>query len=230
MALRYAFITLAFISSVSALNLRHMKDDKDTYKNTDTCLCIWDIDRTLTGLQDDITECPDNKLEKNIPDCGYDGGHLTLSVVAQNLGNTFCKDCFMGIVSAGTACGPDSPERSMLVNLINITGNLMSDTWSEPGTVTSPLVTSYEDGQKQVAVQGIVEWHQENGHFDTISKQNVHMFDDRVSNIAPFKDTGFSAHQISCQTRDPNHDNLIGLCGAVLPEIVPTPGVSLCDD
>ena len=47
------------------------------------CLCIFDIDRTLTGLQEDIKDCPNNLLEPNIPDCGYAGGNLTLSVLAQ---------------------------------------------------------------------------------------------------------------------------------------------------
>ena len=188
------------------------------------CLCVFDIDRTLTGLQNDTKDCPNNLFEPKIPDCAYDGGSLSLSPLAQNIDKTFCSKCFIGVVSAGVACGDNSPERRELIKHLNVSGGLLTDKWSPPGQVLTPLVTSYQDGKKQVAVKEIVDWYSDRGH----SIADVHMFDDRVSNIKPFKGTGFSAHQISCQTRDQSHNNEIGLCGATLDEIKPTKGIHIC--
>ncbi len=190
------------------------------------CICVFDIDRTLTGLQNDTKDCPNNLLESSIQDCAYDGGELSLSVVAQNINKTFCSNCFLGVVSAGVACGENSTERLELVNRLNISGGLQSSIWSSPGNVSTPLVTSYPDGQKQIAVQEIFNWYNEKGFI--VNKSDVYMFDDRVSNIKPFQKTDFSARQISCKSRDKSHNNEIGLCGATLDEIQPTKGVHLC--
>ncbi len=191
------------------------------------CLCVFDIDRTLTGLQGDVSHCPNNLLESNIKDCAYDGGNLTLSKVAQNINKTFCNKCFIGVVSAGVACGENSTERMELVKRLNVSGGLLTDEWAPSGKVTTPLVTSYEDGKKQIAVKKIVSWYKKRGHH--IHKSSVHMFDDRESNIKPFIVTGYSARQISCETRDQTHDNEIGLCGATITEIKSTKGVHLCN-
>lgn len=187
------------------------------------CLCVFDIDRTLTGLQNDTKDCPNNLFEPNIQDCAYDGGSLSLSALAQNIDKTFCSKCLIGVVSAGVACGDNSPERHELVKHLNVSGGLLTDNWSPPGEILSPLVTSYQDGKKQVAVKQIVDWYDSRGH----SISDVHMFDDRESNIKPFNGTGISAHQISCKTRDP-HNNEIGLCGATLDEIKDINGIHLC--
>merc|ERR1712166_408342 len=196
------------------------------------CLCVFDIDRTLTGKQDDLADCPTNQLHAGVEDCGYPTKgvvkNLTLSALAQGLKHTFCSRCFIGVVSAGTGCGSGSQERSLLLQSLNASGGLLSGDWSAPGETTSPLVTSYEDGKKQVAVAAVHNWYQEHVSGLRIADEDVHMFDDRVSNIAPFNGTGFSAHQISCKTRDPIMSGQIGLCGAELSEIVPTIGVHLC--
>merc|ERR1712166_1179300 len=197
-----------------------------------SCLCVFDIDRTLTGKQDDLADCPSNQLHLGTEDCGYPTPgvykNLTLSALALGLNRTFCSRCLIGVVSAGTGCGSGSQERALLLQRLNVSGGLLSGEWSAPGETTSPLVTSYEDGKKQVAVAAVRRWYQDNDSRLSIEAKDVHMFDDRVSNIAPFKGTGFSAHQISCKTRDPQHDSEIGLCGATLSEIVPTVGVHLC--
>ena len=72
---------------------------------TEDCLCIFDIDRTLTGKQGDLTSptCDKNKLENSIWDTAYGGGWLTLSEAAQTLPETFCNSCYLGVVSAGDA-------------------------------------------------------------------------------------------------------------------------------
>ena len=80
------------------------------------CVCIFDVDRTLTGRQGDVTNCPNNRLESTIWDTAYGGGWLTLSEAAQKLPETFCNSCYLGIVSAGDAGGHDSPERPYLLD------------------------------------------------------------------------------------------------------------------
>ena len=84
---------------------------------TEDCLCIFDIDRTLTGKQGDLTSptCDKNKLENSIWDTAYGGGWLTLSEAAQTLPETFCNSCYLGVVSAGDAGGHTSPERPFLL-------------------------------------------------------------------------------------------------------------------
>ena len=87
---------------------------------TEDCVCIFDIDRTLTGKQGDVSTCPDNKLESSIWDTAYGGGWLTLSEAAQKLPETFCNSCYLGVVSAGDAGGHHSPERPFLLdNVLN---------------------------------------------------------------------------------------------------------------
>jgi hypothetical protein len=190
------------------------------------CLCVFDVDRTLTGLQSDVKDCPANTIIPGSQDCGYAGGTLTLSEFTPRFAQTFCAGCHTGICSAGTACGSDSKERALIVATLNSTGLLpAAATWSAPGKVTSPLVTSYPERHKQVAVAGILNWYAEQGI--TIADGDVHFFDDRPDNIGPFNGTGFNARQISCATRDPNKP-VIGLCGATPEEIVAEKGIVTC--
>ena len=80
------------------------------------CLCVFDIDRTLTGKQGTASnECPADKEIPGIWDTAYRGGWLTISQAGQNLQNTFCGKCYMGIVSHGVASGPNSRERTYLL-------------------------------------------------------------------------------------------------------------------
>ena len=190
------------------------------------CLCIFDIDRTLTGKQERTDVCPANSIQAGVRDNAYGGGTLTLSQLAQAVQSTFCSKCYLGIISAGDAAGGGSAERRVLHDRLKAgdsTGAL-PDAWSAPGCgVTSPMVTSCADGQKQTAVPGIMRWYRDNAGA-MIEDRNVHMFDDRVSNIVPFRGLAYNARQISCRSRDGE----VGLCGAELSEIVETPGVALC--
>lgn len=204
---------------------------------TPNCLCVFDVDRTLTGKQGDVKDCEGNREVNGVKDEGYGGGTMTLSVAGQSLNRTFCNDCYMGIVSAGIASGPGSKERATLVNMLNDGQHRVKNEWDDTCSypVTSPLVLSCRDGTKQITVQGIVDWY---GAINVkIAAGDVHFFDDRESNIAPFEDTAFNAHQISCATRDPspgdkyNHpgtEGAVGFCGASVAEIDSAKGVSLC--
>ena len=50
------------------------------------CICIFDVDRTLTGKQGlaEGSQCPGNKIVDGVWDTAYGGGILTLSAAAQN--------------------------------------------------------------------------------------------------------------------------------------------------
>merc|ERR1712048_828715 len=70
------------------------------------CLCVFDIDRTLTGKQGDTTTCPNNTELSGVHDNGYGSGNLTLSALAAiGINTTFCGGCYLGICSAGDADG-----------------------------------------------------------------------------------------------------------------------------
>ena len=186
------------------------------------CLCVYDIDRTLTGKQGG-SGCPHDKVIKDVKDPAYGGGPLTLSVLAQNVPKTFCKQCHAAVVSAGT--GGKSDERDVLFKHLNVNMNFPQHTnWSPSGAVNGPLVTSWQDGKKQDAVKKIVDWYSNRNI--KINPENVHFFDDRADNIAPFKNTKYNARQVSCKSRD--EDGQIGLCGATTDEVNDKSGIYLC--
>lgn len=191
-----------------------------------SCLCIFDIDRTLTGRQSETSQCPKNAVQAGVPDYAYAGGTLTLSELAQDMKSTFCSGCYLGIISAGSGSpGSGNDERSVLVERLKAGSpyaSMLGD-WSPPGcSPTSPLVTSCADGQKQTAVPGILSWYQQRGI--SIAPGDVHMFDDRISNIDGFRGTAYNARQISCAARDGS----IGLCGSTVGEVVGTKGIYAC--
>eukprot|EP00931_Biecheleriopsis_adriatica_P063109 TRINITY_DN38177_c0_g1_i1.p1 TRINITY_DN38177_c0_g1~~TRINITY_DN38177_c0_g1_i1.p1 ORF type:complete len:241 (+),score=46.75 TRINITY_DN38177_c0_g1_i1:33-725(+) len=189
-----------------------------------SCLCVFDIDRTLTGRQGDTSACPRDLVVAGVHDSSYQGGVLTLSELGQSVDSTFCKDCFLGTVSAGVASGPNSAERAKLEEMLPADRRFNAPFLDNcPSPVTSPLVLGCPDGHKQDAVQQIVTWYQSKGV--AIAGADVHFFDDRASNVQPFDGSGFNAHQISCKSRDANG---IGLCGATLDEVVADVGVKLC--
>jgi len=192
----------------------------------DSCLCIFDIDRTLTGKQQETGQCPANSLQNGVWDSAYGGGTLTLSELAQTVSQTFCSGCHLGTISAGDASGSGSAERNVLHDRLSDGDgtHTLPSSWSSGCYGSTPLVTSCTDGQKQNAVPGIINWYRQNvGVY--INDENVHFFDDRESNVQPFYGTTYNARQISCATRD----GAVGLCGAQTSEIVSTRGVALCN-
>lgn len=192
------------------------------------CLCIFDIDRTLTGRQGDTSACPANSIQSNVKDWAYDGGELTLSELAQAVEGTFCSACHLGVISAGDASGDGSAERGILHDRLAVADASLPDDWAAPGCDgTTPLVTKCGDGQKQNAVPGIIRWYEQNMGAQIVDS-DVHFFDDRSDNIEPFRNLKYNARQISCATRD--RGDSIGYCGAQLSEIVATPGVATCRD
>eukprot|EP00929_Paragymnodinium_shiwhaense_P100894 TRINITY_DN6358_c0_g1_i1.p2 TRINITY_DN6358_c0_g1~~TRINITY_DN6358_c0_g1_i1.p2 ORF type:complete len:266 (-),score=50.81 TRINITY_DN6358_c0_g1_i1:113-910(-) len=196
-----------------------------TRANPDTCLCVFDVDRTLTGRQHYAAQCPGDLEQPNVQDSAYQGGPLVLSEAAQFIDHTFCAGCYLSTISAGSASGPNSPERTVMLNILKVGpgANLLPNVWGDGcNPKVSPLVLGCPDGHKQETVPGVLKWYADHGV--SIEDKNVHFFDDRVSNVRPFEGKPYNARQISCGSRD----GAIGLCGAKPDELVGDTGVKLC--
>lgn len=191
------------------------------------CLCLFDIDRTLTGHQGWEAQCPKDQDIPGVTDAAYSGGELVLSDLAEGLSGTFCAPCLKGLISAGIATGDGSGERTKLMEVLGRTSKTLSDHWSTWPYVTSPLVLAAPDGHKQEVAQRILEWFS-SAHQVTIAPGNVHFYDDIASNVLPFAGTGFNARQISCASRDSSTGGKIGGCGGLASEVVVDKGVVTC--
>ena len=90
------------------------------------CLCLFDIDRTLTGKQcpkgqvgcEADKNCPSNRVHPGTTDWAYGSGTLSTSALAEHLGDTPCKACYLGILTAGDASGEKSPERKLILEYL----------------------------------------------------------------------------------------------------------------
>jgi len=191
------------------------------------CLCLFDVDRTLTGKQNDTHHCPNNKVTDGIHDGAYGGGPLTLSDLGQNLDSTFCVKCYSGIISVGTAGGTNSPMRSTLVTQLN-KGKMphlwVEDKWVESHygmggyTVEAPLVYKVEHVHKHNIASSIRDWYLREKNLE-IYAHHTHFFDDEAQNFAGFADAGYNALQISCGSRDSTKDYHIGWCGGLASDL-----------
>jgi hypothetical protein len=164
-----------------------------------------------------------------------DVGHrLVVSEGLLKLNQTFCHDCYIGIVSAGNAMGKGSDMRKKIVELLQQGGHLPvggCEAWNPRGhaPLHGPLVTSYSEGKKQHAVHGIQKFYAD--HFNaSIEDEQVYFFDDRQVNIDPFEayqsKHKYNARMISCEPRI-HHS---GMCGATLAELKhPQTGVTTCN-
>jgi len=177
------------------------------------CLCIFDIDRTLTGRQG--LACPGSRVLRGVWDDACGGGDLTLSPLgARGVHSTACGGCAIGAVSHGGAGG-----RTMHNIILGALGSPAGG-WSRPGDVHSPLVLGC--GYKPPCVQGVLNWYNRRGA--GISPRNVYVFDDKGSNVRTFYGSPFNARQVSCASPGGG----IGLCGASPHEIRLERGVSTC--
>lgn len=192
-----------------------------------TCLCIFDVDRTLTAKQGAAKECPGAVEVQGVRDAAYGGGILLLSELATHLNNTFCHACYRGIVTAGDATGHMSVERARVLEMLGGISATLSNTWSHSDDVVSSLVVGALDGHKQESVREIVHWFREQRAI-RIEDSRVHFFDDRDSNIQPFAGTGFNARQVACTSPGAKLDSSIGYCGGDPKEVVEDKGVHAC--
>ena len=198
------------------------------------CLCLFDVDRTLTGKQG--KSCAGNVHHNDITDWAYGGGKLSTSALAEGLGDTFCgQQCYLGVLTAGDASGMKSAEATLLWRAMRTQSRgsaLPADeaaAWMEASGVargaTAPLIIHAGDGRKQDSVPAVLEWYAAHAsvHF---AKQNVFFFDDKAVNVRGFAGSGYNARQISCGSRDGE----LGLCGGRPEEVRAELGVRVCDD
>lgn len=208
----------------------------DTASNS-ACLCVFDIDRTLTQKQAGLKSCTGGQAVPGIYDSAYGGGTLVLSqLAATGINNTFCGQCFLGICSHGDAGGNGSKERDFLASNVLVDSSQLEFSqqvvvsalsWSEGFAVQSPLIAKVKDGQKHLAVASMVQWYQLHGV--NIPSSSVYFFDDKLENVAPFSTTSMNAKQISCGSRDMSIEHgAVGLCGARADEITEFSGVQPC--
>lgn len=202
------------------------------------CLCVFDIDRTLTGKQSTTNRCPRNRV-LDLHDAAYGGGRATLSALAaEGISRTFCDQCLLGIVSAGHGSGQGSPWNDYILESIMRSQRQDEFTsaypsckhWSFGSEVTSPYVLGQRNRHKQDAVELMLQWYAVSPHNVSIRPSDVYFFGDHTENIRPFGSRGFNSHEISCARRDHGmlHRGEIGLCGATPEEIVREPGNHLC--
>jgi len=135
------------------------------------CLCVFDIDRTLTGKQGWAEKCPENLEVDGVQDTAYGQGTLLLSDFAQNMCHTFCSHCYHGIVTAGQASGDGSGERAEILRRLGGTKHTRSDWWQDvafnpDAEVRSSLVLQAKDGMKQEAVKSMLKWWRSDHHAD----------------------------------------------------------------
>jgi len=215
-------------SSTSITSTTNTTTATSTTTTRRKCLCIFDIDRTLTGKQGRTSSCPHDSLQSGVTDSAYGGGTLTLSAFTQAVAQSACAPCYLGTISAGDASGPGSRERAVLHEKLSaVPGKLPSAHWSSRKPVTSPLVVGCPDTTKQEVVPRILAWYRDN-HGIEVADADVHFFDDRADNVRPFRGLPYNARQISCATRD--FGGVVGMCGATLDEIVLEKGVKTCAD
>jgi len=188
------------------------------------CLCVFDVDRVLTGKQGEAASCPGNEEKPGTRDASYLGGTLVVSRLGQRIHSTFCSRCYKSVVSSGFLTGDDSIERKQMLDMLGGPMATLSTVWSGPDTIISPLVVGAVDGRKHETVRKIVNWFKEHRTTDVAPSQ-VFFFDDREDNVVSFRGTGYNARQVSCKSRETG----IGLCGATPDEVVKEKGVKTCD-
>jgi hypothetical protein len=193
------------------------------YDRQDPCLCLFGIDRTLTGRHGAVDECPGNVEIDGVSGSALQGGTLVLSALGAAVEKTFCGRCYQGIVSAGSATG--SQERAHLRERLTGFGRPVPDIWSSPININSPLIIGCANDEKARCAYDIVGWYKRVKGVD-IYPGEVYVFDDFEGSRDSFAKYGFNALQVSCGSRD---DEGVGLCGARPEEVVRKKGISICE-
>eukprot|EP00927_Polykrikos_kofoidii_P023937 TRINITY_DN21874_c0_g1_i1.p1 TRINITY_DN21874_c0_g1~~TRINITY_DN21874_c0_g1_i1.p1 ORF type:complete len:485 (+),score=61.33 TRINITY_DN21874_c0_g1_i1:67-1455(+) len=205
------------------------------------CLCVFDIDRTLTAKQGsgegERQRCPDTSTFPHTRDAAYGSGPFTLSAVGtMGIAKTSCGVCYVGIISHGTVRGSSHVNRALLLAVL-MTPPFASFakhhpdalTWSHggfsrqgPRNIHSPLVIGQPERFKQWSMESILGWYASKDVH--ILRERVYFFDDRADNVENFEGTGANARQISCDSREKR----VGFCGARSNEIALPLGVFSC--
>jgi len=199
------------------------------------CLCIFDVDRILTGKQGSANgTCINNQAVAGVWDGAFNGGELTLSELsAKGINSTFCGACYLAVIAAGWVSGPVSAERHYLEKHVLSSAPHSSlvrhvphlTTWSAAWNISSLFVVGQEDFAMRDTVYNILEVYKQNG-LDITSRQ-VHFFG-RFGSVNALRNSGVNAREVSCGSRDPLLDGVVGYCGASPQEIIATRGIKFC--
>lgn len=184
------------------------------------CLCVFNVDRTLTARQG-RTDCPGTEEQTGIHDRDHVGGTLVLSELALGIKESReCGQCYFGMVSSGSASGPNSPMRSVLDGLVEPQFDVGGYVDGCPSPVSgTKIMACGRDGIPR-AVRDIVEWLGDNGVI--FERDRVHYFDDKALDD---HHPDFHAHQVSCASRGGH--GIRGLCGGTMAEL-DNPAQHLC--
>ncbi|CAJ1333685.1 unnamed protein product [Effrenium voratum] len=200
-------------------------------EQTADCLCVFDIDRTLTARQNASTSCPGTR-ELDIWDYSYGGGKVLLSALSvAGINSTFCDNCYLGICSAGNGSGVTSAWNQFLLDQVmrSKAQDALSEQfafvkqWTLGSRVNSPYVLMQPEGTKHRAAEKIRRWYEDQFGFQ-LERSKVYTFDDKVENIQSFAYSGLSSKQVSCASRHEEFVQDLGLCGARPEEILPQAG------
>jgi len=177
------------------------------------------------------SQCP------KVQDSGVKGHREVLRAEGSHLmSQSFCKDCYQGVISAGSAGTQGGDERKDIVKMLKQGGKLSTETWNPRGCNSngkshgkSPLITSCS--YKPSAVPGIMKYYKDKEGV-TIADKDVHFYDDQPYNIAIFEGKGYNAHQVSCgETGGTTGGYEAGSdvkCGLMLDEFHHSPGLHYC--
>lgn len=191
------------------------------------CLCIFDVDRTLTAGQQH--KCPGTKTFPGVPDPAYSKGNLQLSAGLMKLKATACGKCYFGIVSKGDAGGKSGKMRgkidSMVEKKLNVGG------WVDgcpSGKITGTKVLSCQEEKKKHAMAGVVQYIRSKGI--QLKDADVWFYDDIAGNVQDVKKTGYNGKQVSCVGREVGgvKKQEVGKCGATAAEFKREKGLKLC--
>jgi len=194
---------------------------------TANCLCLFDVDRTLTAKQN---HCRGNGtyLVPGVDDTAFHGGGLMLSELAQNLRRSFCGTCYRGVLSNGDVGGPHSAMRRVVGAVLGGPEWTLTSDWEHHADGgRSTLMVGVPNGQKQRVAADVVSWLFQQRGVD-VEKERVYFFDDSLDNVRQFAGTGLNAQQISCTSRD--EGSHLGACGGRVEELTEDMGVLTCED
>jgi len=192
------------------------------------CLCAFDVDSTLISWST-THHCPDAKSTGL-----YNSHHHEILRAEGNyrLSATGCSDCYMGIISAGSAGTTHGDERKDLVHQLKKGGRLLTEEWNPAGCENagkSPLITSCRD--KPTALGGILKYYKDKEGIE-IADEDVHFFDDQPYNIVVFEGTPYHAKQVSCGTTGGTtggfKEHSDKKCAASFDEVHLRPGIKYC--
>jgi hypothetical protein len=197
-------------------------------------LCIFDMDRTLTGQQGSGGQgsgnnaCPHDRSFHNIKDTAYKtSGALTASELALHLAQTWCgKHALLGIISAGHHVMDAQNAIGWYISGNNSNSKMpwaQHLFWADAkAKKAAPMIFNSEATGKYKHVHLIIDYYETKGV--TIKPENMYYFDDISVNVKSWKGRGFGgAFQLSCATRatDPSSGKKyeIGRCGGTSDEV-----------